>query len=180
MKAILNETNEQNEKVIHLMITDLCDRRCPLCCNNQYELTDIPIVTDEEFQKAERIYLTGGEPFAYGKPNMVAKELKEEYPNISRIVVYTNALELAIYLLKGGAVDFIDGVTVSLKDKRDREAFDRVIANHPEICKLRYNRLYVFKEVDYPICPRGFEKRDREWQKVFVAAPNSIFRRIKF
>lgn len=54
--AILNKKNELTEQVIHLMITDKCNRNCPDCCNNQYKISDIPTITDEELTKAKRIY----------------------------------------------------------------------------------------------------------------------------
>ena len=40
MTAILNEKNEVTEKVIHIMITNKCNRNCPFCCNNQYNVND--------------------------------------------------------------------------------------------------------------------------------------------
>ena len=53
--AKLNEKNENTEKVIHIMVTSLCNRKCPDCCNNQYDLNDIPYVTDEELKRADKM-----------------------------------------------------------------------------------------------------------------------------
>ncbi len=176
--AILNEKNELTEKVIHLMITDKCDRNCPDCCNKQYSISDIPTITNEELTKAKRIYLTGGEPFAYGKPEEVAGTIKFCFPNIERIVVYTNAVELYHYIKNGGTFNHIDGLTISIKNNADLLVFKHHLEQNQEILKLPYNRLYVFgvfKDLD---CPESFHKVEREWQKDFVAAPNSIFRKI--
>ena len=48
---ILNEENELTVKRIHLLVTDLCSRNCPNCCNKCYSLNDVPVVTDEELSK---------------------------------------------------------------------------------------------------------------------------------
>ena len=45
--AKLNDRTDKTKGIIHLMVTSLCDRNCPYCCNKQYDLNDIPYVTDE-------------------------------------------------------------------------------------------------------------------------------------
>ena len=56
----LNEKNEFTKKVVHLLITSLCNRNCPYCCNKQYSLDDVPYITDEELKETEVLCLTGG------------------------------------------------------------------------------------------------------------------------
>lgn len=34
--------------VMHLLITDKCDRDCKWCCNKQYDVNDIPVATKED------------------------------------------------------------------------------------------------------------------------------------
>jgi molybdenum cofactor biosynthesis enzyme MoaA len=176
--AILNDRNEKTKGIIHLMITAKCDRNCPNCCNNQYSLDDIPVVTDEELQEAHTIYLTGGEPFAYGHPTILARRLKNKYPNIETVRVYTNAFELGNYLTQGWDLDNIDGLTISIKDNRDKYAFENIIIKAKEVLKLKSNWVYVFSGFEDIECPNKFNKKVRQWQKNFVAAPNSIFRKI--
>ena len=175
--AILNEKNDSTKQTIHLMITDKCDRKCRDCCNNQYSLSDIPIITNEELSEAKHIYLTGGEPFAYGDPSGIATMLKNTYSNIEKIIVYTNAFELDMYLNNNGKLDGIDGLTISIKTTSDAAAFKKLIKN-PEVVNLESNWVYVFDGFEDMECPEGFHKAKREWQKNFVAAPNSIFRRV--
>lgn len=69
---IPNNKNEK-KKVIHLMVTSLCNRDCKYCCNKQYSLDKIPYATSEELKNAETLLLTGGEPFAFTNPNEIAK-----------------------------------------------------------------------------------------------------------
>lgn len=167
-------------KALHLMVTSLCGRNCKFCCNKQYDLNDIPYVTDKELDEVERVYLTGGEPFMFTIPNEIARKLKIDHPNIKRVVVYTNAFELESELLVRGihTLSKIDGLSISIKNDIDRMSFKYYLSKHPAVLSLPYNRLYVFPGVEDIECPPQFEKINREWQEHFVPAENSIFRRI--
>lgn len=174
---VLNERTEITEKVIHIMVTTLCNRNCKHCCNKQYDLNDIPQVTDDELKKAHTICITGGEPFLYTSPNNIAKYYKIHYPNIKNIYVYTNALELADYLSNPqNTLDYIDGVNVSIKVPYDKKCFEEIIYNNKQINKLKSNLLYVFDDL-IPNKIGNFTYIDREWQEEFNPAPDSIFRR---
>lgn len=175
--AKLNEKNEDTKKVIHIMVTSLCNRKCPLCCNNQYDLNSIPYVTDEELKEADTICITGGEPFAYSNPCEIAFLYKTKYPNIKKVYVYTNALELANYLHDGGTIYSIDGLTISIKDEIDSLYFKRYLYTNEVINNLPDNLLYVFPGFENIDCPKNMIKQKRVWQTEFVAAPNSIFRK---
>lgn len=120
--AKLNDKTDKTKGVIHLMVTNLCDRNCPYCCNKQYDLNDIPYVTDEELREAHTVFITGGEPFKYSNPVEIANSLKYKYKNIEKIYVYTNATEFtdwAINNLKELKYSSIDGLNISIKNKDD-------------------------------------------------------------
>ena len=172
----LNEKTQKTEKIIHLMVTSLCNRNCKYCCNKQYDLKDVPYVTDEELKKAEILCLTGGEPFAYANPCEIASYYKHKYKNIKNIYVYTNAVELAKYLMHN-EIRNIDGISVSIKNDSDVLAFDYFIKVRKDICKLKSNRLYVFDNL-YTEETQGFTVIHREWQPDFKPADDSIFRRV--
>lgn len=175
--AILNEKTDSTKKKIHLMVTSLCDRNCKDCCNKQYDLNTIPYVTNAELRDAEVLYITGGEPFKYSNPTVIAEFYKKHYPNIKRVYVYTNARELAVYAtVANGGLGHIDGLTVSIKNEADRFHFERYIANSKKINALYSNMLYVFDGL-YPKEFGKFKMKDRVWQEEFVPEPNSIFRR---
>lgn len=162
---MLNKYTEQTKYNIHLLVTDKCDRNCPFCCNKQYDLDAIPVVSDEELKIAKRIFLTGGEPFSYTDPCKIARSIKEKY-NVE-IYVYTNAEPLERYLLTNDLYG-IDGLTISIKSKGDERSFERIKHN---IDPLK-NRVYVFP---------GYHTEEkhvkRMWQEEFTPAPDSIFRR---
>lgn len=180
MTAILNEKNEVTEKVIHIMITNKCNRNCPFCCNSQYNVSDIPCIEEEELQRAETIFLTGGEPFAYADPCMTAATLKGMYPNIKKVGVYTNAYELYEYLfLREKQLWGIDTLTISIKDNRDKEVFNKYLADFRPIVLRKSHRVYTFVGKEDVEQRSWFDIYERTWQKDFVAAPDSIFRRAK-
>lgn len=178
--AHLNEKNEITEKVIHLLITTKCNRDCKYCCNKQYNIDEIPVVTREELLKAETLCLTGGEPFSFTKPNQLARTYKTKYPNIQKVFVYTSAKELAEYIEESGELSYINGLTISIKDKADLEAFEKiknnrcVTGNLPQ--RRKKNRIYVYNNI-YVDDPTNYRIYLREWQPDFVPAKDSIFRR---
>ena len=151
--AILNTKNDFTKETIHLMITNKCNRRCPDCCNNQYNISDIPIVTSQELAEAKNVYF------------------------IKEVIVYTNALELYQYLNKNNLFA-IDGLTISIKNSLDAFVFNSYLSKDSRILSLDSNRLYVFEGFENIECPDSIEKMIRTWQKEFVAAPDSIFRRV--
>ena len=160
------------------MVTTLCNRKCKHCCNNQYDLNDIPYVTDEELREAHTICITGGEPFMFSDPCAFARYYKYKYPNIQRVFVYTNALELGDYLQAGRKLTYLDGLTISIKNNVDKIAFDALIANNADVLALNSNVLYAFNKLYPNKMPDNFNVMSREWQIEFVAADDSIFRKI--
>lgn len=179
--SVLNDWNEQTKKNMHLMITAKCDRKCPYCCNNLYSVEDIPIVTEKEFMEAENVFLTGGEPFAYSEPNKIATELKEKYPNLKNIYVYSNAVEF----FESHSYDLfnIKGINLSIKNKKDYMVFMENRAFIESVLRKNNtteNRLYCFPGFEDIIYSKElFMKFNRVWQKDFQAAPDSFFRRIQ-
>ena len=182
MQAILNDKTDKTKGIIHLLVTPLCNRNCKYCCNKQYELSDIPLVTDEELKEAHTLCLTGGEPFLYTVPNEIARYYKTRYKNIKKIYVYTNTYEFMQAYPK--SLDAIDGINFSIKNKKDLEEFENLIIDFPldlpELVDMN-NRVYVFDNIKLNIScveEKGFKIIHRKWQKIFVPADDSIFRRI--
>ena len=172
----LNEKNEFTKKVVHLLITSLCNRNCLYCCNKQYSLDDIPYITDEELKETEVLCLTGGEPFLFCDPCKIAEYYKRKYKNIKAVYVYTNALELNQYL-QAHVLHDIDGLNVSVKTKADVIALNEMIVYHEYIKQLKRNQLYVFDDL-YTKPVEGFTLIHRKWQKDFQPANDSIFRKV--
>lgn len=179
----LNEKNSRTKKIIHLMITDKCDRNCPYCCNNQYSLDDIEEVTDEELRDAEMIFLTGGEPFQYHNPVVVASFIKSRFGFKKKVMAYTNAFELGVWLAQHYSLCHqlfaLDGLTISIKNRYDKVMFEDFICRHPDVLSLESVWIYVFPGFeDLRVTNDKFIVKSREWQKDFKPAPDSIFRKM--
>lgn len=175
--TVLNESTEQTKDIIHIMVTNFCNRNCKYCCNKMYDLNTIPYVTDEELKNCKIVCITGGEPFQFSNPCEIANHLKRKYPNIEKVYVYTNAVELATYILEGKKIYSIDGVNVSIKVPYDAIMFEKVIAKNVDICTLESNLLYIFDNL-YNNMPKGFKTYHREWQEDFQPSNDSIFRKM--
>lgn len=175
-------------KTAHILITDRCNRTCKFCCNKQYDLNTLSPVTYSELWETEMICLTGGEPFLYGQPLKIAKYIKKHYRGTTPIIVYTNAYELYLYLLrkqhKPKKWKYINGLTISIKNEQDRSAFECMAKDFSEtINLLEYNKVYVFgdylmpKKYIYNYFGEKIIPINREWEPDFKPAGNSIFRK---
>ena len=115
----------------------------------------------------------------FSQPAEIADCLKRKYKNIKKVIVYTNAYELYCYLTREGSLGHIDGLTVSLKEYKDKDYFEGILTYLKDYPKCRSNRLYYFSDfLIEDLDTSGFEVFAREWQPNSVPAPDSIFRRI--
>ena len=182
---ILNERTEETKKNLHLLCTTLCGRNCPNCCNKLYSFDSIPYATKEELSECENVFLTGGEPFAFAQPNAIAGWLKNRYPNIKKVYVYTNASELFYYLCSEGTMHNIDGVSVSIKTHHDRDQFEYLANTAHNLYRFGKNdRCYYFGDDLKPNCEEavadGLTLIKREWKSLeeWKPASDSFFRKI--
>ena len=67
---------------------------------------------------------------------------------------------------------------MAIKNNVDKVAFDTLIANNTEVLTLNSNILYVFNGLYPNKMPDNFNVMSREWQIEFIAADDSIFRKI--
>lgn len=179
LECVLNSKNEVTKKIIHILVTTLCARNCKYCCNKLCDKNKIDYVTDEELKECETICITGGEPFLFSNPNEIARYYKKKYSNVKTVYVYSNAIELADYLQRGGSIDCIDGITLSIKVPADVPAFDKIISKNSEVEKLKSNICYYFDNLKPSTCG-NFTVVAREWQTLenYKPSPDSIFRKV--
>lgn len=170
------------KKTLHLVVTTLCKRDCEFCCNKNYDIKNLPYVTDEELKSVDMLCLTGGEPFIFANPCELGRYYHGLYSNIKAVIAYTNAKELLHYYDRTGCQIYgIDGLSISVKDDSDLRALEELENEHKlsyyNFC--RFNRIYDFtnkldnnywKSIGYTII-------HRKWQKDFKPADNCIFRR---
>ena len=79
---------------LRLLVTTKCNRHCVGCCNNSYDLENLPVAHDnDEFLKYSEIIITGGEPML--NPYEVVK-LVNRLRSITdaKLILYTAVLPL--------------------------------------------------------------------------------------
>ena len=183
----------EEKPVLHLMVNNTCTNDRPLCCNKQYDVEEIPIVSVEDLKNVDTICFTGGQPIA----NlcgfvMLCNNIAKYYPNIKNGYIYLNGGETKYYtkhdieclrqLPKACYLRSIKwGLTMSPKCDNDWDGLKEL---KEAIDEFDSNRIYCFSESDAEKArelfsdTRGVDIVMRKWQKNFVSAPNTIFRRL--
>ena len=100
---------------MRLLLFEDCNRQCKGCCNQYYDLKNLPVETD--FTGYREVILTGGEPML--KPQLVLetiKEIRAQNPQ-ARIFMYTAKVDNALATIM--LLRVLDGVTVTLHETED-------------------------------------------------------------
>lgn len=156
--------------ILRLLLWSACDRTCPGCCNKDWDLDALPVVTEREIVFADMIILTGGEPMlSPGRVLSYVYYLRRVIPYQIPIILYTakpaDLPEMDLWL---------DGFTVTLHEQADVEPFLAVAGKLTG--SLRVN---VFKGVDAQHIPPQWQvKREIEWIKDCPLPTGELFRRI--
>lgn len=182
---------------MHLFITSRCTNNCPLCCNNNYNIKDILIPSEEELSSVSTVFLTGGEPFLLGKKlDKIVNTLRSR-ENIKNIYIYTSGYECYKYLTNFETLPNINGINFSPKGFKDWSALSKLLISgwKEDISNLESNRLYVFID-KYDQCTfnidnsnldiisdchfdMGCEVLLRTWIDNIESRSNEIFRRLE-
>lgn len=174
------------KEVLHLMVNNTCNNNCPLCCNKQYDVDEISVVTVKELQEVETICITGGEPFISYDIYDFLKGLFKQYKNIKECFIYTSGGELDEEAFQLVTIQELFNVKIGLSIG-PKSKFDRIVLRQRNVIpriinKLYTNRLYCFNNSDRSLIDiysnLNIEIIDRKWQEKFVPAPNTIFRRL--
>lgn len=183
------------EQIYHLLITKHCDHYCPLCCNNLYDIDNLPTITGDDLRKADVVCITGGEPFILNADELtgIVSGMRSQYPNIKKVYIYTSGGFLKVLRGKeiGYMYRYINGINVAPKNKRDWESFARFIENPiwdfmPERFAETSNRLYVFEDQqdeyerikDELRLDKTWNVIGRKWDKTFKTPENEHFVRL--
>ena len=160
-------------KTLRLLLTSVCNRSCPGCCNKDWDLKNLPKCIS--FKGYDEIILTGGEPMLF--PSLLRKTISRiRRQTKAPIYIYTAHLE-NIAIAK--EMFFLsDGLTVTLHEQEDIlpwKLFNEII---PRNCKSL--RLNVFSNVKITHeSMKGWKvKRNIEWIKNCPLPKNEVFMRI--
>lgn len=103
------------KKKLRLFLWPDCTRNCPGCCNNDWDIDGLPVITD--FADYDEIMLTGGEPMLYpARLRRAIADIRKQH--IGNIWIYTAhpSFSLLTFLLAPGMAD---GATVTLHHQSD-------------------------------------------------------------
>ena len=136
---------------IHLMINRWCGNSCPLCCNKQYDLDTVPVVTVEELKAAHTVMLTGGDPFHVTGITDICSHLRHDYHNIKQLYIYTSGscmlLNEEVMVHYYQLLTYVDGINFSPKGECDYAAIKKMLTNRdfaPEFSThTRSNRIIL-------------------------------------
>ena len=176
--------------IIHLYVINECGKKCPMCCNNLYDIDAIPVVTVAELKSANTVCLTGGDPFLYSELYKFIDRLRGQYPNIKNLYAYASGHALYNYLnLNWFEIGKLDGVSIAPKDVSDWVSLKNILKKNEMLNKIlssmKSNRLMIFdsqkanfekflKNIDLSM----FTILGRKWDKEFHTPENEIFRRL--
>lgn len=153
-------------KTLRLLLFAACNRTCPGCCNNDWDLGELPRV--DSYEGYDQIILTGGEPML--RPELVvcvAADIRSKVD--AQIILYTaRPGELP------GVMPFLDGVTVTLHEQTDVAEFARLPVLPGSL------RLNVFEGVDMAFVDTwGWKvKHGIKWIKDCPLPENEVFMRM--
>lgn len=179
--------------IMHLFLLKTCRHKCEMCCNNLYDIDEIPVPTIKELKTVNTICLTGGEPFLVKDLASLTVKLRKQYPNVQHLYAYTSGLSLLMYMRKHwndgrNWFEGFDGITISPKDKLDWNAVKILLSDkayYNILSTLPSNRLYVFIEDEAPyeevkslVEASNFKMIKRYWDSEFKTPENEIFRRL--
>jgi hypothetical protein len=163
-------------KKLRLLVTEKCSRNCLNCCNNSWDLSELPI--EDDFSQYDMIMLTGGEPMLDLKA-LIDLIIKIRNKTDAPVYVYTamvNDTTSALWVL-----NWVDGMTVTLHDQTDVEPF-LIFNNAIQRADLEPKslRLNVFRGVNINLegLARWKTKNNIEWIENCPLPKDEVFKRV--
>jgi len=111
------------KRKLRLLLWPDCNRRCPGCCNNDWDVANLPVCTD--YSCYDEIMLTGGEPMLYPKKlyaaiHSIRKATKSAW---SRTPIYVYTADVSELKMAQLMAVMSDGLTVTLHEQKDAADF---------------------------------------------------------
>lgn len=115
-------------KKLRLIVDAKCNRRCAGCCNNQFDITKLPVCTD--YTPYDEIILTGGEPMLF--PDRIVEivlAIDAQKRNHGRTPIYMNTAKLDNVDDMNNVLPWLDGVTLTLHNQKDVVTFCKIFSS---------------------------------------------------
>ncbi len=168
-------------KKLRLLITEECDRKCPMCCNNLYNLAELKVETN--FAHYNEIILTGGEPMLHPLYlERVIQHLRDHTGLATKIYLQTAKVDDLLATLK--ILQALDGISVTIHNEQDIKPFqklDRILSAYSsEFIAKRSLRLYVFDGIETPEFINPWKVQHMVWLEDPQLPENEVFKRFAF
>ena len=98
-------------KKLRLLVTTKCPNKCPMCCNNSWDFSSLPVVDRWNY---EEIMITGGGPLIH--TNKVAELIR----SIREVYVYTS---IAAWDRVRTILAYADGIVLTPHSQSDIDKF---------------------------------------------------------
>lgn len=178
---------EKNKK-LRLLVTAKCPNKCPLCCNNQFDVDKIPVVDRWNY---DEISITGGEPLmqyvcgnTFQLSDSIKKVNKAQGIN-TKLYIYTASFNCFVLIQ---AIECFDGIVLTPHKADDIEQFikfNELLLDMKEeelLPKERSLRLNLFADMK-ALLPKDIDLslwkvKDIEWIENCPVPEGEDFRRI--
>lgn len=180
-------------KKLRLLVTTQCPNKCPMCCNNSWDFSKLPVVDRWDY---EQIMLTGGEPLMKIEsliPLMISIRKVTSVMGINpKIYVYTAVCDSSTL---NRVVTYADGIVLTPHNKKDIKGFlefnELINAyNFLREKKVLHVRAFEGKSLRLNLFPdikellkgedlSGWQVKDIHWIKDCPIPEGEDFRRIK-
>lgn len=171
-------------KKLRLLVTTRCPNKCPMCCNNQFDFSKLPVVDRWNY---DEIMITGGEPLLFTDTLVEVlisiKELSSLTGNHPKLFIYT--ADCTNKIIK--VLPHVDGIVLTPHKQSDIVHFielNKFILVHKTQFYIRDTslRLNLFpdmkallpKDIDLSL----WEVKDMEWVENCPVPEGEDFRRI--
>ena len=155
-------------KKLRLIIFEDCNRACPGCCNNDWDIKSLPICEFKDLVNYDEVMITGGEPML--NLDLVKKVTFKTRPD-TKVILYTAKVDEPDDLIE--FMDHLSGITLTLHDQDDVEPFlefsKKLFSSYVNVSQISL-RLNVFSGIEFPIYSyailnRWAIKSNMEWIK---------------
>lgn len=171
-------------KKLRLLVTTKCPNKCPMCCNNQFDFSKLPVVDRWDY---DEIMITGGEPLLHISNVMVFLRNITVMCSIMgipspKIYIYTSLFDQSRII---EVLSLVDGIVLTPHKKEDIRLFTCINSNLLQ-CYHKFEnrslRLNLFPDMK-ELLPKDIDLslwkvKDIEWVENCPVPEGEDFRRI--